>query len=65
MTLLVGDGDDCKSHGFCEMLMDNIKIEALKSKTDMGHISDRKQEELLPTTFRHDPSSRRGMRRVH
>jgi hypothetical protein len=65
MTLLVGDGDDCRNHGFCEMLMDNIKIETLKNKPDMGHISDRKREKLLPTTFMQDPSSRRGMDRVH
>ena len=51
---LVEDDDDCKSHGFCEMLTDNFKIEALKSKTDMGHIFDRKPDQLLPTTFRHD-----------
>jgi hypothetical protein len=36
MTLLAEDDDDRKSHGFCEMSMDNFKIEALKKQNGYG-----------------------------
>jgi hypothetical protein len=51
MTLLVGDGDDSKSHSIviCQWTTSNRSVE--KGKADVGHISDCKIEGLLPTTF--------------
>jgi hypothetical protein len=50
-TLLVGDDGDRKSHGICDMSMDNFKIEVWKRAKWMWDMLSDCKIGLLPTTF--------------